>query len=111
MRTCLLGTGPTGLALLRQLPVDMLKLTGAAPGPALDAQATTRGLGLIDRVARRYGVEVLVDGVNGDEELARVRTAGCRWAAGPVFGEPLAAERFEALLRDFGTPARPATVF
>jgi EAL domain-containing protein (putative c-di-GMP-specific phosphodiesterase class I) len=111
VRTCLLGTGPTGLALLRQLPVDMLKLTGAAPGPALDAQATTRGLGLIDRVARRYGVEVLVDGVSGDEELARVRTAGCRWAAGPVFGEPLAAERFEALLRDFGTPARPATVF
>jgi diguanylate cyclase len=109
-RTCLLGTGTSGLALLRQLPIDVLKLTSTLREPALGSEAAASGLGLIGRVARRYGVEVLVDGVNGEEELARVRATGCRYAAGPVFGEPLAAERFEALLRDFGTPARPATV-
>jgi EAL domain-containing protein (putative c-di-GMP-specific phosphodiesterase class I) len=130
-RTCLVGTGTTGLALLRQLPVDMLKLTGALAGPAAPDEppgralvpdagtgrslaagdaATTGALALVGRVARRYGVEVLVDSVPHAGDLAQVRDAGCRFAAGPVFGEPMAPERFEAMLRDFRTVGWPAPV-
>ncbi len=102
-RTCLAGAGTAGLALaqLRRLPIDVLKLAAAQ-----NSDSDT-GLALAAQVSRRYGVELLVDGVVTAEDLARVRAAGCRLAAGPVFGEPLTAERFEALIRDFRSPAAP----
>ncbi len=106
-RTGLVATGNSGLpmAQLRRLPVDMLKI-GASLEPSVIP--TTRALTLVSQIARRYGVELVVDGVGDTDELARVRAAGCRLVAGPVFGAPMAAERFEALLRDFHSPVEPA---
>jgi EAL domain-containing protein (putative c-di-GMP-specific phosphodiesterase class I) len=105
-RSCLTATGRSGLpmAQLRRLPVDVVKISTAL---APSVTQNVGSLALAGQLARRYGVDLLVDGVGTPDELARVRAAGCRLVSGPLFGAPMAAERFEALLRDFRTPVEP----
>jgi EAL domain-containing protein (putative c-di-GMP-specific phosphodiesterase class I) len=49
-------------------------------------------------LARQLGVEVAVDGVRDDEELASITAAGCRLAQGSRFCASSVPERLEAYL-------------
>jgi len=108
-RTCLAeaGNGALPMVALRRLPLDLLTIAIWPPTGEPGIGAGEGSLALANQLAHRYGVELLTDGVGTPTELARVRASGCRLAAGPVFGGPLAAERFEALLRDYRSPVGP----
>jgi diguanylate cyclase (GGDEF)-like protein/PAS domain S-box-containing protein len=90
------GTGTTPLASLRRLPVDVLKVdrtlfiepAGQAP-PLIDVVV---GLG------RRLGLEIIAEGLEDEVHLDLVRTGGCRYGQGFLFGRPEPAEHFEAYL-------------
>jgi predicted signal transduction protein with EAL and GGDEF domain len=103
VRTCLSGGGTAGLAFaqLRRLPMDLLRLTSAGENAGLSEAR------LAAQVTKRFGVELLAEGVTSTADLARLRLAGCRLATGPVFGEARAAEHFEAYVRNFRYPAVP----
>jgi EAL domain-containing protein (putative c-di-GMP-specific phosphodiesterase class I) len=97
------GAGPASLTHLRQLPIDMVKISRTA---AAESGAEGGGLPLLDvivGVGRRLGVDVVARDLEDPEQLAAVRTAGCRLGQGQLFASPAPAERTEAFLAGFPT--------
>jgi diguanylate cyclase (GGDEF)-like protein/PAS domain S-box-containing protein len=100
------GTGPTSLAHLRRLPVDILKLdrslfadpTGRA-GPPLPIIEVIVSLG------RRLGLDIVAQGLEAEAHLDAVRRAGCRYGQGYLFSRPAPAERVEAYLEAHRSPS------
>ncbi|MEV0427220.1 GGDEF and EAL domain-containing protein [Micromonospora sp. NPDC050495] len=87
------------LAQLRRLPIDLLKVGPHLVGPVPDGQRP-----LIDVVAAlgdRLGVEVVVEGLESDAQVAGARRAGCRYGQGFALARPATAERVEAWFEEF----------
>ena len=96
--------GPTALADLRLLPVDVLKLDRALftepagrTGPAAPILDVVVGLG------DRLGVDVIASGLEDEGHLAAVRAAGCRYGQGYLFHRPAPGEHVEAYLEQHRT--------
>jgi diguanylate cyclase (GGDEF)-like protein len=85
------GTGYSTLALLRQLPLDIIKLDrsltcltdGAATG--LPPEALCRA---VVSIADEVGVMVVAEGVETGEQAAALSRMGCRYAQGHRYGRP-----------------------
>jgi EAL domain-containing protein (putative c-di-GMP-specific phosphodiesterase class I) len=103
------GTGYSSLARLGELPISGLKI---------DRQFV-RGLGsdptvmpvvrAIADLARAYGLEVVVEGIEDASALAGVDELGCEYAQGYHLGRPAPAEAIEGLLASpFAAVCRPA---
>jgi EAL domain-containing protein (putative c-di-GMP-specific phosphodiesterase class I) len=93
------GTGTTPLADLRRLPVDLVKVDrtlftepAGRNGPAAPIIEAVVELG------RRLGVDVIAGGLEAEAHLEAVRTAGCRYGQGYLFGRPVPPEHLEAFL-------------
>lgn len=92
------------LAQLRRLPIDLLKVGPQLVGPAADGQRP-----LIDVVATlgdRLGLEVVVEGLETDAQVAEARRAGCRYGQGFVLARPATPERVEAWFEEFPSASR-----
>lgn len=90
------GTGFSGLAWLRQLPVDYIKVDAAFVRDAADSErAATLLAGILDHV-RQQNVDVLAEGVEDDEQLALVTGLGCRWYQGYLRAAAMPADEFVA---------------
>jgi EAL domain-containing protein (putative c-di-GMP-specific phosphodiesterase class I) len=101
------GAGPESLTHLRRVPIDMVKIGesffgtslagggGGGPDPAMPPVDVIVGVG------RRLGVDVVAQGLEAPEQLAVVRTAGCRLGQGRLFAHPQPAERTEAYISTF----------
>jgi diguanylate cyclase (GGDEF)-like protein len=92
------GTGYSSLSMLRQLPLDELKLDRSFGQAAdLDPRAgaivrSTAGL------ARELGLTLVAEGVETSETMALLRDCGCQVAQGFLFATPLAADDVEEWL-------------
>jgi diguanylate cyclase (GGDEF)-like protein/PAS domain S-box-containing protein len=100
------GTGPTSLAHLRRMAVDVLKVDRslfAEPagqgGPAAPIMDVVMGL------AERLGLLVIASGLEAVSHVDTVRTAGCRFGQGHLFSMPTPAEHLEAYLTDHRSPS------
>ncbi|WBB77138.1 GGDEF domain-containing phosphodiesterase [Micromonospora sp. WMMD1128] len=92
------------LAQLRRLPIDLLKVGPHLVAPGADGQRP-----LIDVVANlgsRLGVELVVEGLESDGQVAGARRAGCRYGQGFALARPATAERVEAWFEEFPSPSR-----
>ncbi|TYC23216.1 EAL domain-containing protein [Micromonospora sp. MP36] len=92
------------LTQLRRLPLDLLKVGPHLVGPAADGQRP-----LIDVVASlsaRLGLEVVVEGLESEAQVAGARRAGCRYGQGFVLARPATAERVEAWFEEFPSAPR-----
>ncbi|WMF04578.1 putative bifunctional diguanylate cyclase/phosphodiesterase [Micromonospora robiginosa] len=92
------------LAQLRRLPIDLLKVGPHLVAPGADGQRP-----LIDVVANlgdRLGVEVVVEGLESDGQVAGARRAGCRYGQGFALARPATAERVEAWFEEFPSASR-----
>ncbi len=92
------------LAQLRRLPIDLLKVGPHLVAPGGDGQRP-----LIDVVANlgdRLGVEVVVEGLESDGQVAGARRAGCRYGQGFALARPATAERVEAWFEEFPSASR-----
>ncbi|MFE9957055.1 putative bifunctional diguanylate cyclase/phosphodiesterase [Micromonospora sp. NPDC005299] len=92
------------LAQLRRLPIDLLKVGPHLVGPGADVQRP-----LIDVVANlgdRLGLEVVVEGLESDAQVAGARRAGCRYGQGFALARPAPAERVEAWFEEFPSTPR-----
>jgi len=90
------GVGPTSLAYLRRLPVDVLKIDSA-----LFAEPSGLSMPIVDVVVslgRRLGLEIVAEGLEVEGHLDLVRNAGCRYGQGFLFGRPAPVEHVEAYL-------------
>jgi diguanylate cyclase (GGDEF)-like protein len=92
------GSGYSSIGYLRQLPVDILKidrsfLTGTyagGPGHAL--------LEAIVAMAKSLGLDVIPEGIEELDQLARLRAMGCHIGQGFLLSRPVSADAIDALL-------------
>jgi diguanylate cyclase (GGDEF)-like protein/PAS domain S-box-containing protein len=104
------GTGYSSLAALHRFPVDALKIdrsfvasiTGKAGGSDVIVRSTVA-------LAHSLGLHVIAEGIETASQLRRLRTLGCEYGQGFLFGAPLSAADTEALLVSWD-PARVAAL-
>jgi diguanylate cyclase (GGDEF)-like protein len=91
------GTGYSSLSYLERFPVDYVKIDPSFVGRlGKHPRAEMLVSGIIGLV-HALGLKVIAEGVETEEQLELLRTAGCDLAQGYLFSKPL---RGEAVLRE-----------
>jgi diguanylate cyclase (GGDEF)-like protein/PAS domain S-box-containing protein len=92
------GTGYSSLTYVRRFPIDTLKIDrtfiDGIVGSSEDEAIVTAVLSM----GRALGVHVVAEGVETEEQAARLRTLGCQLAQGYLFSRPVAPEAVSGLL-------------
>jgi PAS domain S-box-containing protein len=87
------GTGYSSLSALVQLPVDIIKIDRSLlPVDVADNPDARKLLNATIDLCRAMGREVLVEGVETEEQYALLAEHGCDLAQGYLFGRPCAYE-------------------
>jgi EAL domain-containing protein (putative c-di-GMP-specific phosphodiesterase class I) len=90
--------GYSCLYYLKRVPVDFLKINRSfIVGLGQDPGDKTIVFGTID-VAHALGLKVVAEGVETEEQLAKLKEVGCDLAQGYHFAKPLPGEEAERLL-------------
>jgi diguanylate cyclase (GGDEF)-like protein/PAS domain S-box-containing protein len=93
------GTGYSSLSYLKRFPIDTLKIdrsfTTGLPGDVSDCAIAST----IISIGQQLGHRVIAEGVETEDQLEFLRSAGCDEVQGYLFSRPLAADVFEQSLR------------
>lgn len=93
------GSGHTALTYLPRLPVDVLKADRSLVGePAAGGRPAAPLADVVVRLGRRLGLRVVAEGVETEQQLELLRSAGCEFAQGFLFTRPLPVEHVEAFM-------------
>jgi EAL domain-containing protein (putative c-di-GMP-specific phosphodiesterase class I) len=91
------GTGQAGLSLLRDFPIDTIKIdqsfvqdTDGGPGKAMITALISMG--------RSFDQRIVAEGIEKPQQLAFLQAQHCAEGQGYYFGRPMPAETFTALL-------------
>jgi diguanylate cyclase (GGDEF)-like protein/PAS domain S-box-containing protein len=99
------GAGPTALAHLRRLPIDVLKIDRVLfSEPAGQTGPAAPIVDVVVSLARRLGIQVVAAGLETEGHVDVVRAAGCSLGQGFLLGHPSHAEHIEAFLEAHRTP-------
>jgi EAL domain-containing protein (putative c-di-GMP-specific phosphodiesterase class I) len=93
------GTGYSSLAYLQILPLDVLKIDRSF---IQDLDVNADRAAIVDAVVaigRSLNLEVLAEGVETADQLARVTSAGCRLVQGYYFSRPVSPAQFQQFLQ------------
>ena len=101
------GAGFSSLSMLRDVPVDMIKLDMRflSHGATLDRE---RGiLGAIVPMAKSLSLPVIAEGVETAEQAVFLKSVGCDYVQGFHYARPMPQDDFCALVKKAGSfPAR-----
>ncbi|HEX9713999.1 MAG TPA: EAL domain-containing protein [Actinomycetota bacterium] len=92
------GTGYSSLGYLQRLPIDVLKIDPSfveGVGGAPEDEAVARA---IIKLANTFRIDVVAEGVERSEQIARLRDLGCTHAQGFRLGRPTGADAITRLL-------------
>lgn len=92
------GTGYSSLSYLQQLPIDSLKIDRSFVGRIGEPGENREILSAILSLAQRMGLEVIAEGVETLEQLARLTEMGCALGQGFLFSRPVDFEAARGLL-------------
>jgi diguanylate cyclase (GGDEF)-like protein len=93
------GTGYSSLNYLHELPLDAIKIDRRFIARLGGSEPDGHVVSTIRELARSMGVPVIAEGVETEEQLARVRDLGCEYAQGYLFSHPLPRDEMAALMR------------
>ncbi|KMN12401.1 hypothetical protein TU86_17385 [Pseudomonas weihenstephanensis] len=94
------GIGYSSMSYLQQLPLDQLKIDQSF---VRDLPESTSSLAIVCAIlamAQSLGLEVIAEGVENLAQHDSLIGCGCRHFQGYLFGKPVIAECFEALILD-----------
>ena len=96
------GTGYSSLTLLKDLPVDVLKLDHdfLTKSVANDKNAIHILKGIID-MAHALDIKVVSEGVEDDKQLKMLEDIGCEIGQGFLFAKPMPIADYDKLLSDY----------
>jgi diguanylate cyclase (GGDEF)-like protein len=92
------GTGYSSIGYLRQLPLDILKIDRSFIS---GEQANRPGDVLLEAIvglAQRLGLDVIPEGIEEPDQLARLQALGCRTGQGFLLSRPVSAAGINRLL-------------
>lgn len=93
------GTGYSSLSYLKRLPIHQVKIDQSfVRDMKTDAGDAVMVKTIID-MAHNFGLDVIAEGVETEEQLALLRESGCVAYQGYLFGKPVPIEQFEVLLQ------------
>jgi diguanylate cyclase (GGDEF)-like protein/PAS domain S-box-containing protein len=91
------GTGYSSLAYLTRLPLEQLKIDRSFVLNIPHDKNSNVMVRTIINIANNFGMEVVAEGVETDEQLAFLRQYGCHQFQGYLFGKPVPVQEFERL--------------
>jgi diguanylate cyclase (GGDEF)-like protein len=94
------GTGYSSLSYLRKFDLDFLKIDKSFVYNLENDAANVALCEAIIVMAHKLGLKVVAEGVETRQQYDMLRRAGCDYGQGYLFGAPLPAPAFEALLRE-----------
>ncbi len=92
------GTGYSWLSYLHTLPVDMLKIDRSFTGRL---ETSSNGADIIQAIltlANSLGVQVVAEGVETDDQFARLKAMNCQFMQGFLFSHPVDREQAGSLI-------------
>jgi EAL domain-containing protein (putative c-di-GMP-specific phosphodiesterase class I) len=92
------GTGYSALSYLRKFDLDFLKIDKSFVYNLEHDAANVALCEAIIVMAHKLGLEVIAEGIETDQQCTILRAAGCDYGQGFLFGEPVCADHFDALL-------------
>jgi len=92
------GTGYSSLSALQQFPIGTLKIDQSfVRDAAVNTDDATIVRTIID-MGKALEVEVVAEGVENEEQFNFLRSRGCHYAQGRLFGDAMSSDEFFALL-------------
>lgn len=92
------GSGYSSLNLLRELPIDTLKIDKAFLETTDDSEKSRIIVEEIIAMAKKIKINTICEGVETEQQRDFLRQAGCQMAQGFFYARPMAKEDFEDLL-------------
>ena len=104
------GTGYSSLGRLHQLPVDSLKIDHSFTRRIAEFNGTYPTVEAIVALAHTFGMKVVAEGVETDEQLRLLRGLDCDRVQGYLFSKPLRATAATEFLRSVADSSACAIV-
>ncbi|HXU93386.1 MAG TPA: EAL domain-containing protein [Gallionella sp.] len=98
------GTGYSSLAYLKRLPLEQLKIDQSFVQDIARDKSNSIMVRTIISIASNFGLEIIAEGVETDDQLAFLRQYGCNKFQGYMFGRPVPPDEFERLCKPSGEP-------
>ena len=92
------GTGYSSLGYLKQWHVDYLKIDRSFVRDLVTDMSDLAIVGAIIAIARHLNIQVIAEGIEGWQQLEKLRQLGCELAQGYLFAKPAPAVQCRRLL-------------
>lgn len=92
------GTGYSSLGYLKQWHVDFLKIDRSFVRDLVTDMSDLAIVGAIIAIARHLNIKVIAEGIEGWQQLEKLRQLGCGLAQGYLFAKPAPAAQCRRLL-------------
>ena len=93
------GTGYSSLSYIQRLPFTMLKLDRAFVMHMHDDPVVQEIVRSVARIAKAKQIRTIAEGVETPEQAEALRLAGCNYAQGYLYGQPMTAKETEQYIR------------
>ena len=103
------GTGYSSLSYLKKFDIDYLKIDQSFVHHLAVGHNDLALCEAIIVMAHKLGIKVIAEGVETTQQRNMLANAGCDYAQGFLYSRPIPADEFEALLKQGGGLARPAS--
>lgn len=92
------GSGYSSLNMLKDVPVDVLKIDLNFLAGKTNSEKGTSIMAAIVRMAKWLGIPAIVEGVETKEQINFLRSIGCTMAQGFFYAKPMPVDQFEAYM-------------
>ena len=93
------GSGYSSLSLLKDIPVDVLKIDMTFLYQTKDAMKAQKILQMIINLSSQIGIRSITEGVETEDQLNMLVQMGCALFQGYYFAKPMPVKEFEESYR------------
>ncbi|MEG2843722.1 MAG: EAL domain-containing protein [Ruthenibacterium sp.] len=92
------GSGYSSLGMLKDLPVDIIKMDGSFFTNQKDPERSKIVIGNIIRMAEELGIRIVAEGVEVQQQIDFLRELGCDMVQGYYYAKPMESVEFTQLI-------------